>query len=86
MKEVRSFFGHAGFYRQFIKDFSKIAKPLTNLLAKDVLFRFFDECHAAFSKLKEVLTSTPILHPSIWREPFELMCDASDYAPRVVLG
>jgi len=54
VKEVRSFPRHAGFYHHFIKDFSKIAKPLTNLLAKDVPFYFFEECHVAFSKLKEV--------------------------------
>ena len=53
VKEVRSFLGHAGFYRRFIKDFSKIAKPLSNLLAKDVPFHFSEECHQAFSKLKK---------------------------------
>ena len=44
VKGIRSFLGHAGFYRRFIKDFSKIAKPLTNLLAKDSLFIFDDDC------------------------------------------
>jgi len=86
VKEVRSFLGHAGFYRRFIRDFSKIAKPLSNLLAKDVLIYFFEESHEPFSKLKKALTSAPILHPPIWGESFELMCDASDYAIRVVLG
>ena len=86
MKKVRSFLGHAGFYRRFNKDFSKIAKPLSNLLAKDVPFHFSDECFEAFSKLKEALTSAPVFHPPIWEEPFELMCDASDFAIRVVLG
>ena len=62
--EVRSFFGHAGFYCHFIKDFSKIAKPLTSLLAKDVSFHFSEECHMAFPKLKGALTSASILnHP-----------------------
>ena len=65
MKEVRSFLGHAGFYRRFIRDFSKIAKPLSNLLAKDVPFRFSDECLEAFFKLKDALTSASILHPPI---------------------
>jgi len=77
VKEVRSFLGHAGFYRCFIKDFSKIAKPLSNLLAEDVSFHFSEECPEAFSKLKEALTSAPVLHPPIWGKPFELMCDAS---------
>jgi len=84
--ELRSFLGHAGFYHRFIKDFNKIAKPLSNLLAKDVPFHFSEECHQAFSKLKKALTSAPILHPPIWGESFELMCDAYDYAIRVVLG
>ena len=86
MKEVRSFLGHANFYCRLTKDFSEIAKPLTNLLAKDVSFCFSEECHVAFSKRKEALTSTSILRPHIWGEPFELMCDASDYAVGVVLS
>ena len=53
VKEVRSFLGHAGFYRRFIKDFSKIALPLTNLLQKEVHFEFRKECKEAFDKLKE---------------------------------
>jgi len=59
---------------------------LTNLLAKDVPFHLFEECLKAFKRLKEALTSTPILHAPIWGESFELMCDASDYAVGVVLG
>jgi len=49
---VRSFLGYVGFYRRFIKDFSKIAKPLTQLLAKDAPFIFTDECHEAFYRIK----------------------------------
>ena len=67
VKDMWFFLGYAGFYHHFIKDFSKITKPLSNLLAKDVQFHFSQECHEAFSKLKEALTSTPVLHPSIWR-------------------
>jgi len=86
VKEVRSFLEHADYYRRFIKDFSKIAKPLSTLLAKDVPFYFSEACHEAFSKLKKALTSAPILHPPIWGESFELMCNASDFAHGVVLG
>jgi len=50
VREIKSFLGYAGFYRCFIKDFSKIAKPLANLLAKDVPFHLSEECHVAFSK------------------------------------
>jgi hypothetical protein len=53
VKGIRSFLGHAGFYRRFIKDFSKIARPLTNLLAKDVTFVFTKECLQAFETLKQ---------------------------------
>jgi RNase H-like domain found in reverse transcriptase len=86
VKGVRSILGHAGFYRKFIKDFSKIAKPLTNLLLKDAPFDFIRDYLDAFNRLKEALISAPILQPPNWREPFEIMCDASDYAIGAVLG
>ncbi|CAM8942179.1 unnamed protein product [Rhodiola kirilowii] len=85
-KGIRSFLGHAGFYRRFIKDFSKIAKPLTHLLCNDVEFKFDEGCLEAFNKLKENLVSAPIVQPPNWDLPFELMCDASDYAIGAVLG
>ncbi|XP_050877709.1 uncharacterized protein LOC127081499 [Lathyrus oleraceus] len=61
IREIRSFLGHAGFYRRFIKDFSKIALPLSNLLKNDVTFNFDDNCKKAFDFLKEALTSAPII-------------------------
>ncbi|CAM8983891.1 unnamed protein product [Rhodiola kirilowii] len=85
-KGVRSFLGHAGFYRRFIKDFSKIAKPLTHLLCNDVKFVFDEGCVEAFEKLKKALVSAPIVQPPKWDLPFELMCDASDFAIGAVLG
>ena len=69
VKEVRSFLGHAEFYRRFIKDFSKISRPLCNLLAKDVAFVFDEACLEAFEKFKVLLTSTPIIQPPNWRYP-----------------
>ncbi|KAK1692068.1 hypothetical protein QYE76_008765 [Lolium multiflorum] len=69
VKGIRSVLGHAGFYRRFIKDFSKISKPLTNLLQKD-----------------KALTTAPIVEPPDWNLPFEIMCDASDFAVGAVLG
>ncbi|CAN6560657.1 unnamed protein product [Malus baccata var. baccata] len=86
VREVRSFLGHAGFYRRFIKDFSKIAQPLCRLLQKEVAFEFTKECTASFNQLKELLTTAPIIVPPYWSLPFELMCDASDYALGAVLG
>ncbi|CAN6711744.1 unnamed protein product [Malus baccata var. baccata] len=86
VREVRSFLGHAGFYRRFIKDFSKIAQPLCRLLQKEVSFEFNEACEQAFNHLKDLLTSAPIITPPDWSTPFELMCDASDYAIGAVLG
>ena len=86
VKGVRSFLGHAGFSRRFIKDFSKISKPLSNLFEKNVSFIFDDSCLKAFQELKEKLVSAPIIVAPDWTKPFELMCDASDYAIGVVLG
>nr|GFB17405.1 DNA-directed DNA polymerase [Tanacetum cinerariifolium] len=84
MREVRSFLGHAGFYRRFIKDFSKTSQPLFRLLQKDVAFEFDDDCKVAFDKLKEVLISSPIIQPLDWNLPFKIMSDASNYAVGVV--
>ena len=86
VREVRSFLGHAGFYRRFIKDFFKIALPLCKLLQKDVAFEFDEACKKAFDKLKELLTSTPVIQPPDWNVPFKIMSDASDYAVGTVLG
>nr|GEV38336.1 reverse transcriptase domain-containing protein [Tanacetum cinerariifolium] len=86
IKGVRSFLGHAGFYRHFIKDFSKITRPLTKLLEKDTPFEFSDDCQKAFEILKKKLTCSPVIVSPNWNLPFELMCDASDFTVRAVLG
>ncbi|GJX68599.1 reverse transcriptase domain-containing protein [Tanacetum coccineum] len=86
VKGVRSFLGHVGFYRRFIKDFSKISRPMTHLLEKNTPFIFSDECIQAFETLKKKLTEAPILIAPYWDLPIELMCDASDFAIGVVLG
>ncbi|GJV38821.1 reverse transcriptase domain-containing protein [Tanacetum coccineum] len=85
-KGVRSFLGHTGFYRRFIQDFSKIARPMTHLLEKDTSFIFSKECIEAFEILKKKLTKAPILVAPDWDLPFEIMCDASDFAVGAVLG
>ncbi|CAA7035420.1 unnamed protein product [Microthlaspi erraticum] len=86
VKDIRSFLGHAGFYRRFIKDFSKIARPLTRLLCKETDFEFDEECHKSWTLLKDALVSAPIVQAPNWDHPFEIMCDASDYAVGAVLG
>ncbi|XP_022003438.1 uncharacterized protein LOC110900888 [Helianthus annuus] len=86
VRAIRSFLGHAGFYRRFIKDFSKIARPMTRLLEKDAPFVFSDECMKAFKQLKQRLIEALILVAPDWALPFEIMCDTSDYAIGAVLG
>nr|GEU75514.1 reverse transcriptase domain-containing protein [Tanacetum cinerariifolium] len=86
IKGIRSFLGHASFYRRFIKDFSKIARPMTCLLEKDTPFIFSKDYVEAFQTLKRKLTEAPILIAPDWDMPFELMCDASDFAIGAVLG
>jgi hypothetical protein len=85
IKGIQSFLGHCGFYHRFIKDFSYIARPLTNLLAKDVPFEFDDACLNSFNILKEALISVPIIQPPDWSLPFEIICEASGYVVGVVL-
>nr|GEX11215.1 reverse transcriptase domain-containing protein [Tanacetum cinerariifolium] len=86
VKSVRSFLGHADFYRRFIQDFLKIARPMTPLFEKETSFVFSNDCIDAFETLKKKLTEAPILVVPDWNLPFELMCDASDFAIGTVLG
>ena len=86
IKDIWSFLGHAGFYRWFIKGFNKIARPLTNLLAKDVPFGFNDVCFKSSEKLKHDHISAPTISAPDWAQPFEIMCDASDFVIGAVLG
>jgi hypothetical protein len=86
IKSLRSFLGHARFYRRFIKDISKITKPLTRLLQKGVEYEFDEECLHAFRTLKQSLISAPIMEPPDWNLSFKIMCDAIDYAVGAILG
>nr|GEX99786.1 reverse transcriptase domain-containing protein [Tanacetum cinerariifolium] len=80
VKGIRSFLGRASFYRRFIQYFLKIAQPMTRLFEKETLFIFSKECIEDFQSLKKKLTEAPILVALDWDLPFELMCDASDFA------
>jgi hypothetical protein len=86
VKGIHSFLGHAGFYRRFIENFSQIARPLMHLPAKDAPFIFMEECFQSFHTLKKTLVSAPVIQPPDWHLPFEIMCDASDYAVGAVLS
>ena len=82
---IRSFIGLAGFYRQFIRDFSKKAQPLTALLKKDVAFSWSEDCQQAFDTLKHALSNAPVLAFPDFNKEFTLCTDASNYGLGSVL-
>ena len=86
VKGIRSFLGHAGFYKRFIKGFSKISRPLCRRLEKDANFDFNESCRSAFDEIKSRLVTAPIMLIPDWNNDFEIMCDASEYAMGAVLG
>ena len=75
--EIRSFLGLAGYYRRFIENFSKIAKPMTELLKKDNKFKWTEECEASFEELKKRLVTAPVLILPDQRKDYQVYCDAS---------
>ena len=74
--EIRSFLGLAGYYRRFIENFSKIAKPMTELLKKDTKFIWTEECEANFQELKKRLVTSPVLILPNQTKDYEVYCDA----------
>lgn len=85
-KNVKQFLGLAGYYRRFIPDFSKIAKPLTKLLKKNMTFVWEREQEEAFQRLRDALCSQPLLQYPDFTQPFVLTTDASGYAVGGVLS
>jgi len=85
-KDIRIFLGHVGYYMRFIKEFSKIASPLFNLLSKDVDYCWTLNCQQAFETIKETLSKTLVLHGPNWTLPFHIHIDASDRSIGVILG
>ena len=86
VKGVRKFLGHVGFYRRFIQDFSKLSRLLCELLAKDAKVIWDGRCQKSFYQLKQFLTTALIVRAPNWQLPFEVMCDANDFAIGAVLG
>ena len=80
VKGIRRFLGHGGVYRRFIKDFSKISRPLCRLQEKDANFDFDESCRSTFDEIKSRLVTAPIMLTPDWNNDYEIMCDASDYA------
>jgi hypothetical protein len=85
-KEVRSFLGHAGYYRRFIENFTKIVAPMFGLLIKDVDFVCIEQCQTSFETLKAKLSVAPVLRGPNWTLPFHISIDASDTSIGGVLG
>ena len=75
--EIRSFLGLTGYYRRFIENFSKIVKPMTELLKKDTRFKWAEECEASFQELKKQLVTAPVLILPDIRKDSQVYCDAS---------
>ena len=86
VKGIITFLRHAGFYRRFIQDFSKIARPLCRVLEKDTKFDFDEACKIAFEKIRARLVIALVIATPDWNKSFEIMCDASDFSMGAVLG
>ncbi|XP_044510183.1 uncharacterized protein LOC123228802 [Mangifera indica] len=85
VSELRSFLGLANYYRRFVRDYSKIVAPLTDLLKKDKPWGWTEECAQAFARVKQAVTTEPVLRLPDFTQPFEVHTDASDRALRGVL-
>lgn len=84
-KQVRSFLGLCGYYRRFVKDFARIARPLNELTKMDAKFIWDEECQESFETLKQRLTSDPVLRLFDPELPIELHTDACGYGIGAVL-
>jgi hypothetical protein len=85
IRQIQSFLGLAGYYRRFIPDLSRIAKPMTELLKKGAKFVWSKKCEDAFHTLRQHLTTTPVLAQPDNSKPFDVYCDASGTALGCVL-
>ena len=86
VKEVQSFLGFYNFYRRFIKDYSKIARPLFELTQKERTWDWTPACKEVFQTLKRIFTESPVLIMPDTRKPFHIECDSSNFATRAVLS
>ena len=86
LQDLRSFLGHIGFYQRFIEDVAKVSMWLTALLCNDKDFIVNKEGDRVFKVLKHALIEALILQSPNWDLPFEIMCDASDYAVGAIFG
>jgi hypothetical protein len=77
VSDIRSFLGLVGYYRRFIEGFSRISKPMMELLEKDKEFEWTSACESSFQELKKRLTTAPVLVMPDMEKPFSIYCDAS---------
>jgi hypothetical protein len=77
VSDIQSFLRLASYYQRFIEGFSKITKPMTELLGKDKKFQWTPDCEASFQELKKRLTTAPVLVTLDMEKPFSIYCDAS---------
>ena len=84
--QVRSFLGLVGYYRRFIKGFSKIAAPLNKLLEKNRPFVWTEECTKAYQELKDLLLKEPVVAYPDFSVPFRLYTDASNIGLGAILA
>ena len=85
VKQVQAFLGFANFYRRFIRDYSKMVRPLTELTRKDTPFVWSQDCQTTFDTLKKRFIEEPILQIPNQDKPFQIECDASKVATGAVL-
>jgi len=85
MKQVRSFLGFENFYRKFIGHYADIARPLNDLMKKDLMRNWTDACEEVFEKLKEEFQKAPVLLMPDLTKPFIIESDASKFATGVVI-
>jgi hypothetical protein len=85
ISDIRSFLGLPGYYRKFIKGFSKISKPMTELLVKGKTFEWMPRHEASFQELKKRLTTAPVLTMPDVEKSFSIYCDASEQGLGCVL-
>ena len=85
-RDVKSLLGLASFYRKFIRNFSHIANPLTQLLKKDKVWEWTEKCELSFSELKSLLSNEPLLQYPDFEKEFIVITDASDYAIGSILS
>jgi len=86
VKDVRKFLGLANYYRRFIKDFARVARPINMLTRKDVKWQWRVEQQKVFDKLKRVFTTKPVLVAPDLDKEFRVEADASNYATGGVLS